>query len=260
MILTKNTKSERIRLWREQTKMLMKFEPRLRRELMDELRGVGHQAVMALMSGKSLEQAIASHSSHIRAILLKNYRRVGMVVSQGYVDQVSKSSNRFIETKAATDKFRESYGQWMNRWALQKAESISKTTKDKIRQAIIKGEESGDSIDKIASAIRTETGGLLGRSRAVTIARTEVHAAANYSTQEISKSLNIGRRIDVWSSGDDERVRESHAEADGQEISEGELFKVGDSQLQYPGDPAGSAEEIINCRCVVLHRYPDLED
>jgi hypothetical protein len=30
-----------------------------------------------------------------------------------------------------------------------------------------------------------------------------------------------------------------------------EPFTVGGASLMYPGDPAGPAEEVINCRCCV---------
>ena len=28
-------------------------------------------------------------------------------------------------------------------------------------------------------------------------------------------------------------------------------FSVGGEQLEYPGDPSGSAENVINCKCVI---------
>jgi hypothetical protein len=32
-----------------------------------------------------------------------------------------------------------------------------------------------------------------------------------------------------------------------------EPFIVGESELMYPSDPEGPAEEVINCRCAVLY-------
>ena len=32
-----------------------------------------------------------------------------------------------------------------------------------------------------------------------------------------------------------------------------EKFQVGDDVLAYPGDPSGSPEEVINCRCAISH-------
>jgi hypothetical protein len=53
----------------------------------------------------------------------------------------------------------------------------------------------------------------------------------------------------TWNAVGDDRTRETHADADGQEVPLGDSFDVGDDQLAYPGDPLGSAEETINCRC-----------
>jgi hypothetical protein len=55
-----------------------------------------------------------------------------------------------------------------------------------------------------------------------------------------------------WVSHHDEKVRDSHSEADGQTVHMSEEFYVGSAFLQYPGDPNGPAEEIRNCRCVVV--------
>ena len=51
----------------------------------------------------------------------------------------------------------------------------------------------------------------------------------------------------------DSKVRDDHAEADGQEVGMDEAFDVGGEQLMYPGDPAGSAGNTINCRCTVIY-------
>jgi hypothetical protein len=47
----------------------------------------------------------------------------------------------------------------------------------------------------------------------------------------------------------DNRTREDHAAADGQRVPVGEPFIVGGESLEFPGDPAGSPEQVINCRC-----------
>jgi hypothetical protein len=47
--------------------------------------------------------------------------------------------------------------------------------------------------------------------------------------------------------------RDDHIEADGQERALGEPFDIGGEMLDYPGDPAGSAGNVCNCRC---SQYP----
>jgi len=53
----------------------------------------------------------------------------------------------------------------------------------------------------------------------------------------------------VWNCLEDERVRFSHKEVDGDTRRVGVPFIVGKSAMMYPGDPEGPAEEVANCRC-----------
>jgi len=52
-----------------------------------------------------------------------------------------------------------------------------------------------------------------------------------------------------WRAQADSRVRDAHADAHGQEKILGKPFIVDGEELMYPGDPGGSPENIINCRC-----------
>jgi 2'-5' RNA ligase len=54
-----------------------------------------------------------------------------------------------------------------------------------------------------------------------------------------------------WVTMEDDRVRPMHAETAGQTVPSGQPFSVGDVELLYPGQPVGSPEHWINCRCVV---------
>ncbi len=59
----------------------------------------------------------------------------------------------------------------------------------------------------------------------------------------------------VWTTVGDDRVRDAHAAADGQRRGEEGIpgaFLVGGEALRYPGDPNGSAENTINCRCSAI--------
>lgn len=61
-----------------------------------------------------------------------------------------------------------------------------------------------------------------------------------------------------WLSSRDERVRETHFEADGQRVGVNERFQVGTARLRYPGDPESSdLKEVIGCRCSTLGRISE---
>lgn len=53
----------------------------------------------------------------------------------------------------------------------------------------------------------------------------------------------------VWISQKDEKVRDAHARADGQEVDIDRPFYVNGEALMYPADMSGSPANIINCRC-----------
>jgi hypothetical protein len=55
----------------------------------------------------------------------------------------------------------------------------------------------------------------------------------------------------AWLTMHDDHVRPAHAAADTQRRPAGAYFFVGGENLRYPGDPRGSIENVINCRCVL---------
>ena len=75
-------------------------------------------------------------------------------------------------------------------------------------------------------------------SRVRAAARTA--ATANVNRWVESEVARTGGAYKRWVSMHDERVRESHAEADGQEVPLGSPFVVGGEFLQYPGDRRGT--------------------
>ncbi|GIO84540.1 hypothetical protein J25TS5_14720 [Paenibacillus faecis] len=92
--------------------------------------------------------------------------------------------------------------------------------------------------------------GPFSMQRAVRISRTMSTAAANGGKVEGWKQSEVvkGKK---WRSAAGTRTRKTHRKANGQVVPLDEPFKVGDSKLMYPGDPAGEAKEIVNCRCTM---------
>ena len=61
--------------------------------------------------------------------------------------------------------------------------------------------------------------------------------------------------VKIWRTEEDEKVRDAHARAEGQEAKVDEPFYVGGERLMYPGDINGSASNIINCRCHIEYDF-----
>jgi len=84
------------------------------------------------------------------------------------------------------------------------------------------------------------------------IVRTEVNRAANWGSLEGVKSTEI-EHDKVWLSALSQNSRSWHTEADGQKRNMDDPFDIGGEALQYPGDPAGSAGNTINCLCSMTY-------
>lgn len=101
-------------------------------------------------------------------------------------------------------------------------------------------------------------------ARAETIVRTEMTRILNLSqntTQEQAASIIPGL-LKRWIATADRRTRSTHLNAHRRyfkaPVPINEPFRVGNSLLMYPGDPAGSARETINCRCTTATVVPEL--
>lgn len=107
-------------------------------------------------------------------------------------------------------------------------------------------------IDGVLSATGTER----WRNRAVVIARTEtigaLNAARMQSFQAIAADDPDTEYERIWLATMDTRTRETHRIADGERAPVDGPWMVGGFPLMYPGDPAGPAEEVIQCRCSQL--------
>ena len=142
-----------------------------------------------------------------------------------------------------------------------KITTITATSRSKIldiiRQVIDEGETEGIGIPEMTSRLYKQVGANLrgnGYARAKAIAQTEVISASNQASEMAARSTGYEYRK-FWSTSGLPNIRLTHIDAEQYSDSVGGLkpeqrFPNG---LLYPGDPAGSAEEIINCRCTILH-------
>ncbi|NGQ95020.1 hypothetical protein G3578_07450 [Brevibacillus sp. SYP-B805] len=92
--------------------------------------------------------------------------------------------------------------------------------------------------------------GPFSMNRAVTISRTLTTAAANGGKLEGWKQSGLVKKK-RWRAANNKRTRKDHREANGQTVDIDKPFRVGGENLMYPGDPAGSAKQIVKCRCTM---------
>lgn len=134
-------------------------------------------------------------------------------------------------------------------WLINRADiflrQINETTFKKLRQDFADSLIAEDGREGLISRIQDTYGGAT-KARAGLIARTEVHNATQYGTIQGYKQGGLTTKI--WVAVLDGYTRDSHAAVDGEERPIDRPFSNG---LMFPGDPRGSAEEVINCRCVI---------
>lgn len=130
--------------------------------------------------------------------------------------------------------------------------NMSKTTTDKIMATIQKGVEKGKTINEITDDLLdnfTKVENIEGRAQ--TIARTETLTAVSIgqaaAMSDAAKSVPNLKKM--WITADDDRVRKTHEDLDGDVRSWDASFNYG---LKFPRDPDGAADQTINCRCTFI--------
>lgn len=131
--------------------------------------------------------------------------------------------------------------------------------KKTIAAEVSRGISTGMSYQQVALQIKAKMVGNYDNKpggalyRALTIARTEGHRIQCQSGMDASEKAKE-KGADVlkqWDATLDSSTRESHTAVDGEIRELDEKFSNG---LMFPGDPAGGADEVINCRCALLQR------
>lgn len=164
----------------------------------------------------------------------------------------------------------DSQAQWVQNYADElssdrPSDALARSLRDpRFDSIVLNAEEAGEKLsqDQIDTMVKSYKNRAL-QYRAEAIARSEtitaLHEAQN---QAMNQAVNSGA-IDadavsyIWRATNDGRTRDSHRAMDGQKVAMGEMFVTGAGNfLEYPGDPNGPPEEVINCRC---WREPDID-
>lgn len=134
---------------------------------------------------------------------------------------------------------------------------IARTIVSDLRAQLIQGIDAGDRVSDLQARVRkvlvTDAPNRISK-----IIRTEINAGMNAGALESYKSTKqVSRK--KWLTAGDILVRGnrpgdqfSHKDAHGQVVKVEDPFIVGGQRLQHPGDPAGSAANIIRCRCTTV--------
>lgn len=124
---------------------------------------------------------------------------------------------------------------------------------EKVRASLQEGLTDGDTMDQLSRRVRTVFNGL-SDYEAKRIALTETGAAYGKARHEAMTSAGV--KYKAWISSHGPNVRPAHEAAEvrygNDPIPVDEPFIVGGEALMFPGDPNGSAGNVINCQCVQI--------
>lgn len=144
---------------------------------------------------------------------------------------------------------------WAREHSMRFIEQLNETTNGKLREVLADEIAKGSSLDDQALRIRQtfnawtgDDGETVDETRAMRIARTETVAAQNAGVLQGFEQSEIVEGK-AWMTLGDGRVRDTHADLDGDIVGLESRFANG---LLFPGDPSrGDASERVNCRCTI---------
>ncbi len=129
------------------------------------------------------------------------------------------------------------------------AQAVNETTWSALKDSLAEGIDAGEALDDLVARVEQVMDGRI-RSSGETIARTEVIGASNGGTLEAWRQSGVVDQKE-WVAELDDRTRDTHRDAHGQQVGLDEDFQVGDATGPGPG-LMDLAEESINCRCTLV--------
>ncbi len=132
------------------------------------------------------------------------------------------------------------------------SEKTNNTTWNQLIDLFTAAEQAGEGIPKIQERLRGYYGDRKADWQTERIARTTMTGASNSGSTEAWRQSGVVARKTWISALAPGRTRDDHAAAHDQTVGLDDTFDVGGEALGYPGDPVGSAANVINCLCTMV--------
>lgn len=191
-----------------------------------------------------------------KATWRKRFAETVRVVLVGIVAEAGEEALKDLGLSMAFDVHDPLVDAFLKARAQRFAEKVNDTTYDMLKDEMTKGINEGEDIPTLAARVEKVMGDRI-RSTPETIARTEVIGSYNGGTKEAWKQSGVVTKK-RWLSTLDDRVRTpengddfDHKGAHDEVVPIDEPFVRTGEPLDFPGDGAGSAGNVINCRCTM---------
>lgn len=211
------------------------------------------------------------HRPAVQLALANVWGRAGRMMGQRIIEQV-KDGYTHLETKQDEESlFQRILREFIEQFGAMRVEQITQATQEAMSRVIGSGLKQGWSIAQIADDLR-ENIPEISRIRARVIVRTETHSASQHASLQVAKTSRL-TLLKEWIPVEDHRTRDfgegdgvvdgfSHRAMEGQRVPVDQAFKVPKKDgtfesMMFPGDPNGSAGNVINCRCANVFRRAD---
>ena len=207
---------------------------------------------------KQIEKAVKEDL--ISDAVIDIYTQIGLIHGKKVGANINKQIKLFSFGDFESD-FLDMLMDFLNKDGGKTIKTIRRTFIDDIIRLISQAQEDGEGIRETAREIQKKVNKRgFYRWQAERIARTESTSAANMAA--LQAGLNSGIVMDkVWISSTDKRTRRipedefDHLAMDEVKVRATKNFKVpskdGPEDMMFPGDPKGSAGNVINCRCAL---------
>ena len=183
------------------------------------------------------------------------YEDIGMQFAKWYARHFDKYISKGVNPKQYESFWMERFAYFGSVIAAQRVTLVSNTAKQTLitlTQRLMSDPEFMMMGVAQQARILNSRFGQYSLMQAIRLIRTEGTNIANYATMQSAQSIFPASQLKKeWIASFDDRTRDAHAQADGQIVMQSDPFLVGGEQLLYPGDPAGSSTNVINCRCSV---------
>lgn len=202
----------------------------------------------------------AAYNFVYSTIGLRHGRRVGFGINREIKRFDNDLFSRFFQN-SIIDWIRENVG--------SRIVSVSDTISKRIGRLIEVAAEQGMSVDEMQKYLREKLDDpAFSKYQANRIAKTEVTGAANHAASVAAENSGIVLEK-IWISTKDGRTRRKpkdqfdHVHMDGVAVGQYDKFTLRSKggivdEIEYPGDPKGSAGDVISCRCT--HAYRPIRD
>jgi len=241
-------------IWQDYRKLymnaLVQYSPKFKKELQKQVdtycRTQDYNAISDKSLKKTIKQLHTSLGTKMALIAEKDVKKGTKGIS--YLETKSTKTNlfayvilRYLETKGLD----------------QLASDITDTTKEQIRNFLIKGQEQNLTMPEIIALLRTSG---ITNYRAELIARTETARSANIGSMVGAMSTGLVT-VKEWIAAKDNRTRRiprdanDHLHMDGVQLPIDAKFvvpaKTYIDNMLHPGDSTAHAGNVCNCRCTL---------